>query len=170
MFGVRLPPAVFLLSLLLGASLRAEDETAFFESKIRPLLTDRCLECHGEKKQKGGLRLDSKSGGEKGGESGTALVPGKAEESLLIKAISYVDKDLQMPPKKQLAQEEVAVLKEWIRRGAPDPRLAPVASADTKPDANEWADAFRKRLDWWSLKPLRETAPPTVADTTWSRE
>src|SRR3954464_7411520 len=166
----RLTPAVFLLSLLLAAPARAEDETAFFESKIRPLLTERCLECHGEKKQKGGLRLDSKGGWEKGGESGTALVPGKAEESLLIKAVSYVDKDLQMPPKKQLAPEEVATLKEWIQRGAPDPRLAAMAAADTKPDKDEWADAFQKRLDWWSLKPLRETAPPDVSDEAWSRE
>src|SRR5215210_4490932 len=140
MFGVRLPPAVFLLTLLLGALTRAEEDTAFFETKIRPLLVERCLECHGEKKQKGGLRLDSKSGWEKGGESGTALVPGKPEESLLLKAISYLDKDLQMPPKKQLAPDEVAVLKEWILRGAPDPRLAPVASADTKPEKDEWAD------------------------------
>src|SRR5437868_1746450 len=111
MFGVRLPPAVVFLFLLLVASTRAGDDTAFFETKIRTLLAERCLECHGEKKQKGGLRLDSKSGWEKGGESGTALVPGKPEESLLIKAISYLDKDLQMPPKKQLAPEEVAMLK-----------------------------------------------------------
>jgi hypothetical protein len=159
-----------LLTLLLGASARGAEETAFFETKVRPLLVERCLECHGEKKQKGGLRLDSKSGWEKGGESGTALVPGKAEESLLIKAISYLDKDLQMPPKKQLALEEVAVLKEWIRRGAPDPRLAPIASAETKPDQDEWADAFQKRLDWWSLKPLRDAALPSVSDETWTRE
>ncbi len=143
---------------------------AFFETKVRPLLVERCLECHGEKKQKGGLRLDSKSGWEKGGETGTAIVPGKAEESLLIKAVSYLDKDLQMPPKKQLAPEEVAVLKEWVRRGAPDPRLATVAVAEAQPDKDEWADAFQKRLDWWSLKPLRETAPPAVADEAWSRE
>jgi hypothetical protein len=171
MFAFRLAPAVFLLTLLLpGASARGEEETAFFETKVRPLLVERCLECHGEKKQKGGLRLDSKGGWEKGGESGTALVPGKAEESLLIKAVSYVDKDLQMPPKKQLAPEEVAVLKEWVRRGAPDPRLAPVAAAETRPDKDEWADAFQKRLDWWSLKPLREAAPPDVSDEAWSRE
>lgn len=157
------------MSVALVGELRAEDETAFFETKVRPLLVDHCLECHGERKQKGGLRLDSKSGWEKGGESGTAIVPGKAGESLLIKAVSYLDKDLQMPPKKQLAPEEVAALKEWVRRGAHDPRLAAVASATT-PEKDEWADAFQKRLDWWSLKPLREGAPPTVAEAAWSRE
>ena len=61
---------------------------AFFESKIRPLLAERCYACHGEKKQKGGLRLDSKGGWQKGGESGPALVPGKPQSSLLIKAVS----------------------------------------------------------------------------------
>ena len=61
---------------------------AYFESKIRPLLAERCYECHGEKKQKGGLRLDSKGGWQKGGESGPALVPGKPQSSLLIKAVS----------------------------------------------------------------------------------
>src|SRR3954468_14501754 len=147
MFRVSLA-AVGWMSVLLAGLARAEEETAFFEGKVRPLLVERCLECHGEKKQKGGLRLDSKSGWEKGGESGSAIVPGKAEESLLVKAVSYLDKDLQMPPKKQLAPEDVALLKEWIRRGAPDPRLTPVATADINPAQDEWADAFHKRLDW----------------------
>src|SRR3954469_7882802 len=104
MFRVSLA-AVCWVSFLLAGVGRAEEEAAFFESKVRPLLVDRCLECHGEKKQKGGLRLDSKSGWEKGGESGAAIVPGKAEESLVIKAVGYADKDLQMPPKKQLSPD-----------------------------------------------------------------
>lgn len=150
------------------ASCRADEGVAFFESKVRPLLVERCIECHGEKKQKGGLRLDSKKGWEAGGDSGVALVPGQPEESLLIKAVSYLDKDLQMPPKKQLAPEEAAVLKEWIRRGAPDPRVAGVAAAKAKD--SEWAEAFQQRLDWWSLKPLRAEQPPVVPDAAWSRE
>ena len=141
---------------MMTASFAMAEDFSFFESKVRPLLVERCIECHGEKKQKGDLRLDSKSGWQKGGESGAALVPGKPEESLIIKAVSYLDKDLQMPPKKQLTLDEVAVLKEWVTRGAPDPRVVPVAIA-SKPLENEWAEAFQKRLDWWSLKPLRQT-------------
>ncbi len=154
--------------LLLLTSFGSADE--FFETKVRPLLVERCIECHGEKKQKGDLRLDSKGGWEKGGESGPALVPGKPEESLLIKAVSYVDKDLQMPPKKQLAPEEVAVLKEWIKHGAVDPRSSVAAAATPKANDDEWAEAFQKRLDWWSLKPLSQAQPPTVPDATWRRE
>ena len=156
-------------ALMMTASFAMAEDFSFFESKVRPLLVERCIECHGEKKQKGDLRLDSKSGWQKGGESGAALVPGKPEESLIIKAVSYLDKDLQMPPKKQLTLDEVAVLKEWVTRGAPDPRVVPVAIA-SKPLENEWAEAFQKRLDWWSLKPLRQTQPPMVKDAAWSRE
>ena len=69
------------------------EKLAFFESKIRPLLHTRCLDCHGAEAQEGGLRLDSRHGWEQGGESGTALAPGKPETSLLIKAVQYTDKD-----------------------------------------------------------------------------
>ena len=69
-----------------------------FESKIRPILVNRCEKCHGARKQEGGLRLDQKSGWARGGDQGPAIVPGKPEESLLVKAVRYADEDLQMPP------------------------------------------------------------------------
>lgn len=170
MIAVRLAFQVGLLCAFGPASSRGGEDAAFFEAKVRPVLVERCLECHGEEKQKGGLRLDSRSGWQKGGESGKAIVPGKPEESLLITAISYVDKDMQMPPKKQLAPEEVAVLKEWVKRGAPDPRDAALVASAPKPGDDEWEEAFQKRLDWWSLKPLRQAPPPLVQDAAWSRE
>ena len=71
----------------------------FFEKRVRPVLVERCYECHGEKKQKGGLRLDQAAAVTKGGDSGPTLVPGQPEKSLLIKVISWSDPDLQMPPK-----------------------------------------------------------------------
>lgn len=103
--------------------LRAEEPVAFFESKVRSLLEQRCFECHSHAaKIKGGLVLDSKSGWQKGGEHGAAVVPGKADESLLIKAIRYMDHDMQMPPKKKLTAEEISILEKWVAQGAPDPR------------------------------------------------
>src|SRR5262245_27352856 len=69
----------------------------FFESKVRPLLAERCLECHGPEKQKGNLRLDSLAAILKGGDSGPALVAGKPEESLLVQAVGYTS-DIKMPP------------------------------------------------------------------------
>ena len=144
------------------------ERVAFFESKIRPLLVARCVECHGEKKQKGGLRLDSRAAWQAGGDTGKAIVPGKADESLLVKAVRYGDKDLAMPPKKALPPEEVAALVEWVQQGAVDPRDD--AAASKQPASDEWAAEFQKRLDWWSLKPLLDAEPPAIADAAWSRE
>ena len=95
----------------------------FFEAKVRPVLADNCLECHGAEKHKGGLRLDVRAAMLKGGETGPAVVPGKPDESPLIEAIRY-EGDVQMPPKKKLKDEEIAALTDWVKRGAlwPEPR------------------------------------------------
>jgi mono/diheme cytochrome c family protein len=158
----------FVMASPAAAVAESAEKVAFFESKIRPLLVERCIECHGEKKQKGGLRLDSRPAWQAGGDTGKAIVPGKADESLLIKAVRYADKDLQMPPKKALPPGEVALLAEWIQQGAVDPRNDAPAAA--QPVTEEWAAEFQKRLDWWSLKPMEKTEPPTVADAVWKRE
>ena len=144
------------------------EKVAFFEAKIRPLLVERCIECHGDKKQKGGLRLDSRAAWQAGGDTGAALLAGKPDESLLIKAVRYGDKDLQMPPKKQLGEAEVASLVEWVRQGAVDPRKDAAQAA--QPTTDDWAAEFQKRLDWWSLKPMQQSEPPAVSDAAWSRE
>jgi hypothetical protein len=153
--------------ICLSASLARADD--LFSSKIELLLKQRCFECHShEKKIKGGLALDSKSGWEKGGESGPAIVPGKPEASLLIQAVSHVEKDIKMPPKKMLPASEIALLTEWVRQGAPDPRVVAQSTALAADDA--WEVEFQKRLDWWSLKPMRREEPPVVKDAAWSKE
>ena len=144
------------------------EKLAFFESKIRPLLHARCIECHGDETQEGKLRLDSRHGWEQGGELGTAIVPGKPEASLLIKAVQYADKDLKMPPEKALSADEIALLVEWVRQGAMDPRLDARAGS-AQPESNDWAEEFQRRLDWWSLKPLAHPELPIVADERWTR-
>ena len=98
----------------------------FFEAKVRPVLADNCLECHGAEKHKGGLRLDVRDAMLKGGESGPVVVPGKPEESPLIEAIRY-EGDVQMPPKGKLKDEEIAALTEWVKRGAFWPEARPGA-------------------------------------------
>lgn len=149
-----------ILALLTASAAFAQSagDIEFFEKKVRPLLADRCYECHSaEKKTKGGLRLDTREGWQAGGDSGPALVPGDAEKSLLIKAIRWTDLDLQMPPKQKLSDSEIQTLEEWIRRGAPDPRTATVASS-VKPSAQKH----------WAYQPLRriegsidKLTPPT---------
>lgn len=111
-----------------GLSLAADDRAgiAFFEANIRPLLVERCYECHSSEQgqSKGGLTLDTRAGWATGGDSGAAIVPGKVEESLLIRAVRYNDADLAMPPKKKggkLPAADIAKLEQWVAMGAPDP-------------------------------------------------
>ncbi|MCY2932595.1 MAG: PSD1 and planctomycete cytochrome C domain-containing protein [Planctomycetota bacterium] len=158
----------------LNVALKASDtiaptpeKVAFFESKIRPLLLANCVKCHGEKSAKGGLRLDSKPGWLKGGDTGEVILPGNPDESLLIKAVRFADKTLQMPPKKKLADHEIALLTDWVRQGAIDPRSKEVTAHHGTSDA--WEEIFKKRLDWWSLKRLHDPQPPKVADPAWSQ-
>lgn len=144
------------------------DNGEFFAANIQPILEANCFECHShDKKIKGGLALDSRSGILKGGEGGPILVPGKPEESRLITAIRHTDKDLQMPPKSKLSDEEIAVLTAWIAQGAPDPReeASPTQVAEKK----EWDEIYKERLGWWSLQPVADPPVPAVQDATWPR-
>ena len=101
----------------------------FFESRVRPILADRCVKCHGPKKQSSGLRLDSRESVLRGGESGPAVVPGKPEESLLVQAVSHQHDELKMPPGGKLAEPAIAALGQWIALGAPWPADAPHGTA-----------------------------------------
>ncbi|MEY2879015.1 MAG: hypothetical protein RLZZ15_1395, partial [Verrucomicrobiota bacterium] len=138
-----------------AASVPNADDLAFFETNVRPLLVDRCYDCHGAKKQKGGLRLDSRPGWQAGGDGGPVIVAGQPDASRLIAAVRYADEDLQMPPKNELRPAEVAILVEWVRRGAPDPRAEAPAESAAKIVAMTPAQARAH----WAFQPLR---PPPV--------
>jgi uncharacterized membrane protein len=98
-------------------------DLAFFETKVRPVLVERCYKCHSAQdgKDKGGLTVDGRAALLKGGDNGPSVVPGEPGKSKLIEAVSYKNVDLQMPPKGKLTDAEVADLAEWVRRGAPWP-------------------------------------------------
>ena len=102
----KLPPSLpFILWLASAPFAGADAGTDFFEKKVRPVLVDRCYECHSvEHRIKGGLRLDSREGWLQGGESGPAAHPGAPEKSLLVEAVQYANRDMQMPPKQRLPQ------------------------------------------------------------------
>lgn len=136
-------------------------QVTFFEQRVRPLLVERCYKCHSlANKVNGGLRLDSPKGLIEGGDSGPALSPGKPEASLLIKAVRYEDADLQMPPDGKLAAAELAVLDEWVRIGAPDPR------SDIAGNKIPLVDPATTRAHW-AYQPLQQIALPTVRDGQW---
>ncbi len=92
------------------------NRTRFFESKVRPLLIEHCVRCHGEEKQEGGLRLDSQAAFAKGGESGAIVDSAALVDSLILSAIQY--KGLEMPPSGKLSEEKIHVLEEWVQDGS----------------------------------------------------
>ncbi len=159
-----LRPLTLALLFAPTAAFAAEPDFDFFEKKVRPLLAERCLECHSaEKKVKGGLRLDWRDGWTKGGDSGPAITPGHPEKSLLVESIHYGNKDLQMPPKQRLAPEEIAVLEKWIQMGAPDPRSE--AQALKKQEGLSIAAG----REFWSYAPVQKPALPKVESHDWPR-
>lgn len=146
---------------MLGATAMAAPDAAFFDSKVLPILKERCFECHSHgTKIKGGLALDSRSGWSEGGDNGPALKPGEVEASLLVKAIRYVDSELEMPPKARLPADEIAILEEWIKTGAHDPRSSGAAKVKKAIDLVEG----RK---FWAFQPVRDSSPPQVKDASW---
>ena len=156
----RLNPIPLLLFVALAA--RAED-FEFFEKSIRPAFVEHCQECHGEEKQKGGLRLDLRAGWMTGGDSGPAIVAGQPEESRLFKAISYRDADLKMPPKGKLPDHVIRAFEKWIHDGAPDPRAGTVVAKQR--DTPTIQDGRR----FWSFQPLQAPPVPEVRNKHWAR-
>ncbi|HTD87471.1 MAG TPA: PSD1 and planctomycete cytochrome C domain-containing protein, partial [Candidatus Binatia bacterium] len=137
------------------------EQSAFFESKIRPLLADNCYKCHSQaaEKVKGGLLLDSRDGWQKGGDTGPAIVPGDPEKSLLIKAVRYKDKDIQMPPNdKKLSDEQIADLQAWVKMGAPDPRSEGATAEHVY--KVEMAQAKKH----WAFQPVVKPTVPAIND------
>ena len=142
-----------------SAEARAADQ-AFFESRIRPLLHDHCLECHAAGAE-GGLRLDSLAALLAGGDSGPAAVPGQPDASLLLKAVHYVDPALQMPPAGRLAPAQIEWLEEWVRRGLPWP------GAEGEPVAAVRRAGFTISADdrsRWAYAPVVRPAVPTPGE------
>lgn len=167
------PPGLFAFGCgLVGSVFAAEpdfsrEQIDFFEAKIRPVLADNCYSCHsqGADELKGSLLLDSRLGLRQGGNSGAIVVPGDPAASLLIKAIRYDDEDLRMPPPhkkrdRRLPDDVVHDFENWIRMGAPDPRVqATVAPAHD----------MSARDSHWAFRDLTTPDLPAVAakDQSW---
>ncbi len=136
-------------------------ELDFFEAKVRPLLIQRCYECHShEQKIKGGLALDSRSGWETGGDNGPVIRPGEVEKSLLIKAVRYADSELAMPPKAKLPAEEIVILEQWVKQGAVDPRATELAKKKGGIDV-------QRGREHWAFQPVSDPIPPNSKNAAW---
>jgi mono/diheme cytochrome c family protein len=137
----------------------------FFEKSIRPLLANHCFQCHGPRKQKAGLRLDSREAMVAGGESGPAIVPGRPDKSLLIKAVHYRDEP-KMPPKGQLTRRDIGALTAWIQQGAPWPQTS--AAVRTMPAKSSFQITAKDRA-FWSFQPVARPPLPAVANKAWPK-
>jgi hypothetical protein len=146
-----------LVSGVAAAAERTPEQTEFFETKIRPVLAERCYGCHSAEagKDKGGLLLDSRDAVLKGGDTGPALIAGDPSKSLLFKAIKREDADTAMPPKgkaEPLAPAEVADFERWIAMGAPDPRSGTVKKAVIE-------TLLEKGKTHWAFQPPKAFGP-----------
>ena len=153
------PQFVFLFVLpLLGFAV--DEKLEYFESKIRPVLAEKCYECHSAQsgKTKGGLRLDHIEVILKGGDSGPALTVGDSTNSLLVEAIHYQDPDFHMPPKGKLPQDVISDLEKWINEGAVWPE-EPVPSFSSKAERSSFNLAKRKK-EHWSWQPITSPTIP----------
>ena len=147
---------LLILLLAISTSTFAVD----FDTEIRPLLQDRCVRCHGAKKNNADLRLDAKPHAFQGGESGPAIVAGNSAKSLLYQRIVESDEDVRMPPDDEpLSAGEIAAIKQWIDAGA----LWPENQADR-------AAAIDVRLQHWAFQPLAPTSPAETIDSLIERK
>ena len=142
------------------ASSRSSDAEAFFESRIRPLLAERCWGCHGPEKQKGNVRLDSRPALVAEVGAGPLVIPGAPAESRLIEVVGY-DEEVKMPPKGKLPDRSIADLNRWIQMGAPWPE-------SPRPAALSGDGAIAEaRRSHWAFRPVRRHEAPTVRDKSW---
>jgi hypothetical protein len=165
-FGALLSPAI-------GADKRTElsaattitpAEATFFETNIRPVLIERCFECHSGDEPESGLNLDSRAGMLRGGELGGALIPGDPARSLLVSAIRH-DEFVKMPPKEKLPSRQVVDITKWVEMGAPWPDAKPLAvtpEVGSRP-VPRFTDEQRAH---WAFQPVGAPALPDV-DSDW---
>ncbi len=149
-----------ILSAILATMSSAQDaRIEYFEKKIRPVLAARCFACHSAAAQpvQGALRLDTPEGVKKGGNSGALIDTADPDRSLLLRALSHKDKNLQMPPGKPLPPEVQADFEAWVRNGAAMPATA-VATA-----------ASGKKPELWSLKRPVLSPIPGVRNQGWAK-
>ncbi len=129
----------------------------FFEQEVRPILVQRCSECHGASKQEGGLRVDSIGSLFESGDSDPRIIPGDIN-SLLLRSVRR-EGDLQMPPDKSLSLHEVKSLEKWVKSGA------------FWPVTQHLVDHSNPKLnggkDHWAFQPIKLPDVPKVGKSAW---
>ncbi|HUG92269.1 MAG TPA: DUF1553 domain-containing protein [Planctomycetaceae bacterium] len=124
-----------------------------FERDVRPILEQRCWDCHGPDTQESRLRLDRREALLRGGDSGQpAIVAGKSVESRLIRLVAGQDPDRVMPPDgKRLTGAQIGLLRAWIDQGAKWPETG---------ESDAGAEGAVRNAEFWSFRPVRRVVPP----------
>ncbi|HEY2840495.1 MAG TPA: DUF1553 domain-containing protein, partial [Pirellulales bacterium] len=160
-------PVCILLCICCAPLARAADpagaDLQFFEKRVRPILVEHCYECHRGDKPKGNLRLDSAEGWLTGGDSGPAIEAGKPDESLLIQAVRHDGDAAEMPPDAKLPADKIAVLEQWVARGAIAPRIEKIAGGASAPTRRP-IDLAEGRKFWAYQPPKLHPIPPAASD------
>lgn len=152
------------IGVLFSVAFRARsDELAkqnFFETRIRPVLVERCYECHSTQAEEveASLYLDSRGGTRSGGDTGPAVVPGEPGKSLLLQAIRY--EDVEMPPDQRLPDHVIDDFAKWIAEGAYDPRTQRIGPRE--PD-------YTEARQHWAFRPIVDSPLPTVKQRAWPK-
>ena len=137
----------------------------FFESRIRPLLAERCAVCHSDKAKMAGLDLMSAEGFARGADTGLLVDGADIEKSRLVRAVRY-QSDIKMPPTGKLAGADIQAIEQWVLWGAPWPE--PTEAEDRPRQAGEKAAAL-DGADHWAFQPLSPVEPPTVENLHWAQ-
>ena len=143
-------------------------KVGFFDKKIYPILKENCFKCHGARERiKGKLRLTSREGLLKGGESGAAIRLAKPEESLLLEMISWKDEDHEMPPEEKLSDDKIALLTEWVKLGAPFNPAKEIHGETPLADKLSTTEINERTRSAWAFKAAEPVAVPRVGDAAW---
>ncbi|WP_417750160.1 PSD1 and planctomycete cytochrome C domain-containing protein [Rosistilla oblonga] len=139
---------------------------AFFNESILPVLKEHCFKCHGGDKEKGGLKLDSRSALVRGGDSGSGIDMDSPEQSILLEAVRF--ESYEMPPSGKLPDETIELLARWVAMGSPYP--ADMIGDDDAPvhesPGSRVTDEDRK---FWSFQPIQNPPVPATDDAGWAR-
>lgn len=139
-----------------GSRKAVAEDFKFFEQHVRPLLINKCFECHAGEESEGGLKLDSSSALKRGGDSGALLSAGDPDGSLLVSAIRY--DGLEMPPDEQLSAREQQIIEKWVQRGGHWPEFG-----DADHSTEEIADSADNE-PWWAALPIRPDLPEEIGN------
>ncbi|MEM1356010.1 MAG: PSD1 and planctomycete cytochrome C domain-containing protein [Planctomycetota bacterium] len=141
----------------------------FFEEHVRAILTDRCVNCHGGEKVRGGLNLATRELMLEGGVSGPAIDWQQLDQSLLLRAISYTDIDYEMPPTGKLPEAEIETLRQWVMMGSPWTAGEAGNLAAGHGEGHQGPISVEEGRKLWQYNPVEKPEVPEVDHRAWSQ-